>query len=664
MVCKLFKPILFLVILVGVGLNNGYSAWVCIDTNAPISASTGDIAAPTQIVANTGTEYVRVNFILGPWTSPSDATKRGSQQKSWFETYDIIIDGFVSRGVKVYGLIGAEAVHSSSSNLNSDEYIADYVSNFVQIVEHFKDRIRVYESFNEPNDWAGGTTSQVQPLYFAKMLEQIYRAIKIDNGHSSDPSWQVTLVSGPLFSHDMDTVAPYFSQVYSNGINNLGWTDVKNLTGSYPLDGIGYHIYIAQGATDEPTIKNKMDENLNAIWNTITSYEGTSTPKKLWISEFGWRVSYVGTEAAQANNLEMSFGILLPDKRIQLATWFCLKDFDGDGYGIFRQSGTTDADKKQSWFSFNKIALANRSPYNASFVSNNLPKEMPANQTRAIAITVKNTGSLKWDGIGEVNPIKFMTANSNAQTTLQNQFVWSNFANGGYYTSFTDAQAYLSGSLTLGEETDIIFSIKSPDKSGAFSFSGKMYNSDTSTFFGDSLEGYILVQKGNDNSLFNPGFEIGNLTGWESFGENDGVIKGSWFGSVAPQNGDYFLGSASNYGQKNGGIFQQINAISESTYGARAFVRTYTEGTGESSCRIGIDPKGGKDNSASSIVWSQWISSSGQWTPVYVYAKPQSAKITLFLEGRQTATVWNVTAFDNCLFLPMISSEENLFILH
>ena len=335
--------------------------WVGLDTNAPISAATGDIAAPVQAVADTGTRFVRVNFILGPWSSPTDTTPHGAHNRTWFQTYDEIVTGFTSRGVEVYGLIGGEAVKSGHS-LNSDGYVTDYVNNFVQIVDHFKDRIQVYESFNEPNDWAGGTSAQVKPYWFAKMLEQIYREVRINNGHASDPAWQVTLVSGPLFSHDLDTVAPYFGDVYTEGIQNLGWSDLKTNYGTYPLDGIGYHIYVAQGTTNATTIQQKMNGNLDAIWGVITANEGTETPKKLWISEFGWRTDSVGGETEQARNMQTGFDLLLADTRIQLAVWFCLKDFPNGYYGLFRISGVGDEDKKPAWHTFHAIATGVPTP--------------------------------------------------------------------------------------------------------------------------------------------------------------------------------------------------------------------------------------------------------------------------------------------------------------
>jgi len=268
---------------------------VSLDPGAPISETTGQIYLNASYIKASGARYARVNFILGPWTSPSDTTRRGPGNLTWKETYDEIINNLRAQGVEVYALIGAQAVRSSSG-LNSNQYVSDYAANFTTIVGQFKDRIRVFESFNEPNDWAGGTTSQVTPYWFAKMLKSIYQSVKIDNGHQSDPSWQVTLISGPLFSHDQDTCATYMSQVYQQGISSHGWTAFKSSYGTYPLDGIGYHIYVKLGPNTEQAIVSAENTNLNAIWGAVTNYEGAGTAKQLWISEWGWNTAYI-TEA-------------------------------------------------------------------------------------------------------------------------------------------------------------------------------------------------------------------------------------------------------------------------------------------------------------------------------------------------------------------------------
>jgi len=507
----LLKSRIFLVwTLICLGVVDLFSLEVGIDTNAPISAVSGDIAAPCQVVAETGTDWVRVNFILGPWDDPHDVTPHGSGNLTWLQTYEQIVDGFVDRGVNVYGLIGAEAVHSSAPGINNEQYVQDYKANFVEIVDHFKDRIRVFESFNEPNDWAGGSTAQLQPYWFARILEQIYLGVKYEDNHTSDSEWQVSLVSGPLFSHDLDNVASYLQSVITAGTEELGWEDVKTLTGSYPLDGLGYHIYVKQGSSSAQEIRDKMKSNLDAVWNVFTTLEGADTDKKIWVSEVGWTTEYV-TEQVQADNLDTVFDFFRTDGRIRLGVWFCLKDFPNGHYGIFRESGLSESDKKPSWRRF--------------------------------------------------------------------------FA-----------------------QTVPVF-----------------------------------------ESLQNSGFETGDLEAWEGFGELDAVQNGPWFAGIEPFEGAYFYGAAANWGSKNGVLFQRVQVVPGSFARAFAMIRTYRVG-GEAldtACRIGIDPSGRIDPQEDSVIWCEWTESPHDWAPIQVEGILPGGIATIFLEYRQQAPEWNITAFDS-----------------
>ena len=60
--------------------------------------------------------------------------------------------------MQVYGQIGAESVPGGGEP-DSDDHVARYAAAFVQIVDHFRDRVRVFETFNEPNNWRDAAPS-------------------------------------------------------------------------------------------------------------------------------------------------------------------------------------------------------------------------------------------------------------------------------------------------------------------------------------------------------------------------------------------------------------------------------------------------------------------------------------------------------------------------
>src|SRR5437016_5024981 len=90
-----------------------------IDCNQPIDNTSGAIYsnATANIVATTCTQWVRLNFILGPWSSPEDQTLHNG--KTWKQTYDEIVNGFVQQGIKVYGIIGSQCIGDPGDDLRN-----------------------------------------------------------------------------------------------------------------------------------------------------------------------------------------------------------------------------------------------------------------------------------------------------------------------------------------------------------------------------------------------------------------------------------------------------------------------------------------------------------------------------------------------------------------
>ncbi len=330
-----------------------------IDIGQPINPSTGAInqGTDTAIVGATCTSWVRVNFILGPWSSPTDVTLHSG--KTWQQTYDEIINGFIAKGIKVYALIGAEAYTYPKDTLEqypgpdsaaSVSWIQNYTTNFVTIVDMFKDRVRVFESFNEPNNWTNSSTAIVHPAWFALLLQEVYLNVKYFNTHNIDPAWQVTLVSGALFTFDLNTGGQYINDTYWYGKNIFAWDWTRQNAGSYPLDGFGQHIYVAQGDSIITTVTNAINTNLNGFWNNVYVYE-TDLNKRIWISEFGWESNVYGV-SFQATNLTTGFNVLQADARVKLSLWFTLSDFPGGNWGIYYMGNYLPVDRKLAYAAF------------------------------------------------------------------------------------------------------------------------------------------------------------------------------------------------------------------------------------------------------------------------------------------------------------------------
>jgi len=305
-------------------------------------------------MASTGTAYVRINFHRDQWSSPAEI--------GWLQVYDTIVNGLKGRGIEIYGLIGHEAVPESPGdnfriareNAAANAWIDRYVENFSIIVEHFRDRVKIFESFNEPNDWHGQNKAWIHPYWLAKMLERIYRTVKLERGFTD-----VTLVSGPLLAHDiggenMTSMATgYLRDTYKAGKEKHRWEDVRSSSGSYPLDGIGYHLYVREGAESTPAdIQRTHKKYIDAVSRIVRQQDVAE--KKIYISEFGW--SSASGEEFQAQSLKAGFEFLRKDLHVALAIYFCTQDFPGKEYGLYRP----DKSKKSAYNAFLEQARLER----------------------------------------------------------------------------------------------------------------------------------------------------------------------------------------------------------------------------------------------------------------------------------------------------------------
>lgn len=164
----------------------------------------------------------------------------------------------------------------------------------------------------------------------------------------------------------------------------------------------------------------------------------------------------------------------------------------------------------------------------------------------------------------------------------------------------------------------------------------------------------------------NGGFGSGDLSDWTVFGVVNGVTGGSWFAGIVPRSGRYFLGSAVNLpgptGGKNGGLLQRVRVRSGAVYQLSGMAWTYQEGgvDGDAAVRVGIDPFGGNDPASAAIVWSQWLHSTSGWAPVAVEATAQSSHITVLVQFRQAAPIWDVTALDDLMLRERVSAPSGM----
>ncbi|HTL36739.1 MAG TPA: NBR1-Ig-like domain-containing protein [Kofleriaceae bacterium] len=441
----------------------------------------GQIHENRALVDATGIGWVRINLRLDAKNAIEDE----------FAIYDMVIDDYLSRGIEVYILINDEAVGPSANAHGSDAWIEnDFVPAAVKIVDHFKNRVRVYEVINEPNDYAGGSSARFAPRQFAKILQDTYLAVKHDAGHLSDGCWQVSLVSGPLFSFDDDPADTYLGEVYSIGKSQLAWDYTHQVTGSYPLDGIGYHMYVAQGLdSSNADVRTQMLANLSAMDAVASTYE--SAPKQFWVSEYGWEASVVGNDV-QAQRLTAGFNAMKESGKVATAFYFNFQDFPGATYGIYDDQ----LDVRPAAAALSQIAPL---PLRASIEHVEVPADVAPQTDAVIMVTLRNRGTETWS---PQDAYRLAAGGGCPDSSAANELAWTPAPGDGYANSLTDARVYVPHEVLPGDTVEIHVRVHAPDNEGTYTFAARMVHEGV-TMFGPTIRATVTVTNapvGGDDS--------------------------------------------------------------------------------------------------------------------------------------------------------------------
>jgi hypothetical protein len=315
--------------------------------------------------------WIRLNFRLG--ACYKDWVSRGCNGRTALETYDEVLDIAAAHGFQVLGLIGHEAWPGQQEdwNANNAEHTGGDGDNpylrhlgddaATVLATAFKDKIRYWEVWNEPNAWTerddqgrpkGG--SFIYPSGFAWALTRTYEAIKLARPDA-------VVISGGLFGHDLGDSAILFSRdqcptgvpsgadylcaTYEMGLRHGGWQE-----GYYPFDHVGQHLYIDGGrATSEEKLRMYLEE----IRDAYLQYEGAETRKTTYITEFGWSTKDLSQEL-QAENLMIAFDTFRQVGYVARAYWFHAQDVPEAGlfFGLTDASGQ----KKKSFDVYQDVA--------------------------------------------------------------------------------------------------------------------------------------------------------------------------------------------------------------------------------------------------------------------------------------------------------------------
>lgn len=296
-------------------------------------------------MAAAGTGWIRIEMRLLGHTA-WDPTILGD--------YDNVVNNALSEGLQVILLVdstswpgGQSAWEANNAEVDGGNGFNDYVAGYTHqalgpIVEHFRGRVTYFEIWNEPNAWTqsygvGGTF--LYPSNFAWMLAESWKVAHIAL-HAN-----VVLFSGGVYGHQSDGTssysdagAQYVDDTYHAGIQYGPFTQMRRRYGTYPVDGVGQHIYIDQG---EVLLAADFRLYEDYVREAYTKYESTATKKKTFITEVGWTTKSAVTQDEQDENLVTTFQTIDTTPYVQMAIWFQWADHPAANlyYGVIDSKG-------------------------------------------------------------------------------------------------------------------------------------------------------------------------------------------------------------------------------------------------------------------------------------------------------------------------------------
>jgi len=356
------------------------------------------------LLAGTNTHWVRLNFVLPPhknvyhdssWSGAGDApwlnARFKATNKTWYETFDELVDGYRAQGMNVYGLVGAESTDPRwlPERMRTDtteaqeciDWVAHYARSFAEIVSHFRTRVTHFESFNEPNGWHGGFTHILHPYWYARCLVEIYKAVVIEKGITD-----VTLISGPIECPSFPTGQrdqylegrkAYLSEAYRYIDADPNWAPYKTTHG-YPFHGVGLHLYLYQNRyTTNDTLADGLSRYARGFHSLVKEKEGEAAAalKRIFISEIGWMSGDISTSVEEARRRETNPGthpnrgtLDTQDRYLEKALttlsvldevgaviWYGIQDTGEGPWGLYGQGTLDAANRKPSWTTFRTL---------------------------------------------------------------------------------------------------------------------------------------------------------------------------------------------------------------------------------------------------------------------------------------------------------------------
>lgn len=295
-------------------------------------ATPADLKKAVELMKEAGVGWVRMDFL---W---EDIEPEAG--KFEFKKYDEIVDLLYENNIKILGILNYSVEWASSCGKWNcpprDNRL--FVTYAINIVKRYKNKIKYWEIWNEPDSSTYWTIQDGLKSY-SILLKEVYLAIK-----SVDPDCKV--LNGGLAS-GLASV----NRLYDNGAKD--YFDILN-------------IHLFENPLSNPGALKAVNAYPKLAYK-VMSRNGDSH-KKIWITEIGcpgtrkdketknWWLGQNPNESEQARWLENIFRELTQDKNVERIFWAFFRDCDGhwgngtDYFGLVRW----DFSKKPVFYSYQK----------------------------------------------------------------------------------------------------------------------------------------------------------------------------------------------------------------------------------------------------------------------------------------------------------------------
>ncbi len=262
----------------------------------PEAEREAEYATRLEAMTDAGVKYDRLDFWWG-------AIEPEPDRWAW-EHPDRAVELYRRHGLGVMAILCYNAAWADHSP-HTPEGVADYAEYVRRMVERYRDEIKVWEVWNEPNIptfWQSPPHNGPNAEHYVALLRAAYRAAK-----QADPTCTVVGCSTSL--------------------TDVDWLiEVGELGGFRYMDALSFHPYSLSGGPDEMLLGRQIEN----VAKTAARFGRPDMP--LYITEMGWHAKNTDRASMhrQAAFLVQSYAISLAEGVEQLY-WFCLKSWRVEG---------------------------------------------------------------------------------------------------------------------------------------------------------------------------------------------------------------------------------------------------------------------------------------------------------------------------------------------